>query len=240
VLRKGYVSLANQVERLTEAYLRSVIPLVEYQRRRQELEQKQQALVTQERQLEAQGDRHRELARMVTSMEAFCQRAQTGLANATFEQQRTLVELLVDRVCVANGEVAIRYVIPTHPRSATTRFCQLRKDYFQVVVHVAIGPMRHLLPEYIADCPWIGITPIGREPVGRHPGHGPRGPKEGLRCCEIPGTTEAHIHQVAVAVDCPVEVLPLALHLDIRFVHVPAVAHHTTASFAQGVAQQGG
>ncbi len=79
VLRKGYVSLANQVERLTEAYLRSVIPLVEYQRRRQELEQKQQALVTQERQLEAQGDRHRALARMVTSMEAFCQRVQAGL-----------------------------------------------------------------------------------------------------------------------------------------------------------------
>jgi hypothetical protein len=130
------VNLANQVERLTEAYLQGVIPLVEYQRRRQELEQKQHALVTQERQLEAQGDRDGELARMVTSIDAFCQRVQAGLANATFEQQRTLVELLIDRVLVANGDVEIRYAIPTHPRSETTRFCHLRKDYFHHIIQM--------------------------------------------------------------------------------------------------------
>jgi hypothetical protein len=40
---------------LTEAYLQEVIPLAEYQRRRHDLEQKQQALKTQQTQLEAQG-----------------------------------------------------------------------------------------------------------------------------------------------------------------------------------------
>ena len=69
---------------------------------------------------------------MVTSIEAFCQRVRMGLAEATFEQKRTLVELLIDRVLVANGDVEIRYAIPTAPRGATSRFCQLRKDYFQV------------------------------------------------------------------------------------------------------------
>jgi site-specific DNA recombinase len=47
-LRKGQLSVTTQLERLTEAYLQGVIPLVEYQRRRQELEQKHQALATQE------------------------------------------------------------------------------------------------------------------------------------------------------------------------------------------------
>jgi len=47
-----------------------------------------------------------------------------------------LVELLIDRVLVANGDVEIRYVIPTHPRGETTRFCQLRKDYFHNIVEI--------------------------------------------------------------------------------------------------------
>ena len=129
-LRKGQGSLTQQLERLTEAYLQGVIPLPEYQRRRQEIAQKQQALAAQEKQLAGQVDRHNELAGMVQSITAFCQRVQTGLAHATFAQQRTLVELLIDRVLVANGDVEIRYAIPTHPRGEISRFCQLRKLYF--------------------------------------------------------------------------------------------------------------
>ena len=34
-----------------------------------------------------------------------------GLSQATFEQRRSLVELLIDRVIVTDGEVEIRYVI---------------------------------------------------------------------------------------------------------------------------------
>jgi hypothetical protein len=70
---------------------------------------------------------------MVQSIAAFCQRVQAGLAQATFAQRRTLVELLIDRVLVANGDVEIRYAIPTHPRGEMTRFCQLRKDYWLIV-----------------------------------------------------------------------------------------------------------
>jgi site-specific DNA recombinase len=135
-LRKGQMSVANQLERLTEAYLQGVIPLVEYQRRRQELEQKHQALATQEKQLEAQVDRHGQLAEMGQSIAAFCQRVQAGLAQATFVQKRTLVELLIDRVLVANGDVEIRYAIPTHPRGELTRFCQLRQDYFDDIIQI--------------------------------------------------------------------------------------------------------
>ena len=52
-----------------------------------------------------------------------------GLADATFEQKRKLVELLIDRVIVTSEEVKIRYVIPTDPSSEQVRFCHLRSDY---------------------------------------------------------------------------------------------------------------
>jgi site-specific DNA recombinase len=41
-----------------------------------------------------------------------------------------LVLLLIDRVIVTDGDVEIRYVVPTSPASEHIRFCHLRTDYF--------------------------------------------------------------------------------------------------------------
>lgn len=131
-LRKASVSLTHQVERLTEAYLAGILPLEEYKRRRQELEQKQAALANQMRQIEASAKKQIELAGVAKSMEEFCQRVSQGLEQASFEQKRHLVELLIDRVIVTGEEVEIRYVIPTSSSSEHTRFCHLRADYFQI------------------------------------------------------------------------------------------------------------
>jgi site-specific DNA recombinase len=131
-LRRGHTSLERQIERLTEAYLSGVIPLAELQRRRQELEERLQVLARQIEQLEAQGDRQSELSSRLVSIRNFCDRVATGLAKATFAQKRALVELLIDRVVVTNGDVEIRYVIPTTPNSEKSRFCHLRKDYFDL------------------------------------------------------------------------------------------------------------
>lgn len=57
-----------------------------------------------------------ELAGLVDSVEDFCERVRSGLADATFEQSRKLVELLIDRVIVSEEVVEIRYVVPTTPR----------------------------------------------------------------------------------------------------------------------------
>jgi site-specific DNA recombinase len=131
-LRKARVSVEHQIERLTDAYLAGVVMLEEYTRRRQEVEQRLHAIAEQARQLEANVGRQDELAALVQSIEAFCQRVQQGLVQATFEQKRQLIELLVDRVVVTEEEVEIRYVIPTSPRSEHLRFCHLRLDYFDV------------------------------------------------------------------------------------------------------------
>src|SRR3954452_2800596 len=116
-LRQGRAALERQLERLTEAYLGEVIPLAEYQRRRQDLEQRDAALAAQERQLRAQSHRHMELAGIVGSVEDFCERVRSGLVDAAFEQRRKLVELLIDRVILSDEEVEIRYVMPTTPES---------------------------------------------------------------------------------------------------------------------------
>jgi site-specific DNA recombinase len=149
-LRKAQAGISQQLERLTDAYLMAIIPLAEYQRRRSELEQKSQVLEAQVKELGAQVDRQAELVQLGSSIEDFCRRIQAGLADATFEQKRTLVELLIDRVLVANGEVEIRYVVPTHPRSENIRFCHLRKDYFDDVVQIRRGSASTAPPQIAA------------------------------------------------------------------------------------------
>jgi site-specific DNA recombinase len=139
-LRKGRRGLEQQVERLTEAYLQGVIPLPEYQRRRQVAEEHLQALAAQAEQLEGQVDRQAQLANWAGSAEAFCRRVQDGLAGADFAQRRRLVELLVDRVAVTEAEVEIRYVVPVGQDGERGRFSQLRKDYFNPPA-IAIAPL---------------------------------------------------------------------------------------------------
>jgi site-specific DNA recombinase len=80
-------------------------------------------------QLEAQADRRAEIARLGLSMAEFCRRVSQGLAQASWEQRRQLIEWLVARVVVTDGEVEIRYVIPTSSASEAARFCHLRSDY---------------------------------------------------------------------------------------------------------------
>ena len=129
-LRRGQGHLHQQLERLTDAYLRAVIPLDEYERRRRDLEQRAQALSAQEHQLRNETARRQYLAGVAASLETFRARVQGGLAQADFEQRRQIVMLLIDRVIVTDAEVEIRYVLPTNPESEHVHFCQLRKDYF--------------------------------------------------------------------------------------------------------------
>jgi site-specific DNA recombinase len=129
-LRQGQARVRNQVDRLTDAYLNQIMPLPEYQRRRQALEQHLQALARQDDQLAAEAQRQQDVAEVLQSVDVFCARVQAGLTQATWEQKRQLVELLIDRVVVTDSDVEIHYVIPTTPASEQVRFCHLRTDYF--------------------------------------------------------------------------------------------------------------
>jgi site-specific DNA recombinase len=129
-LKQALAQLRRQSERLLKAYLAEVIGLSELERKRREIAQKGQALQAQLHQVEAQAEKRLEVADVATSIETFCQRIQQGLDQATFEQRRQLVELLIDRVVIDDDQVEIRYVIPTSKAGEQTRFCHLRADYF--------------------------------------------------------------------------------------------------------------
>jgi len=128
-LRRGRAALNQQRDRLTEAYLSSVIPLGEYERRRREIEARLAGLECQEQQLAADAARDGEMAKLAGHVETFCQRVREGLAVADFAGKRALLELLVDRVVVTDGAVEIRYALPTGPDGEREPFCRLRSDY---------------------------------------------------------------------------------------------------------------
>jgi hypothetical protein len=141
----------------------------EYRRRREALEQRLAALDQQNRFLQAQISRQMEIFGMCESLATFCQRVQTGLEEATFDEMRQLVELLVDRVVVTMDEVEIRYVIPTSPRSEHMRFCHLHTDYFDpdlICLHmdqIQGGLLDESLMEFLTVMPGT-ITPVGNSP----------------------------------------------------------------------------
>ena len=128
-LRRGRAALGQQIERLTEAYMAGVVPLAEYERRRRDAEARLLALDGQERELLQDADRQGETARLAAQAETFCRRVREGLEQANFDCKRELLELLVDRVVVTDGDVEIRYVIPTGPDGERGPFCRLRTDY---------------------------------------------------------------------------------------------------------------
>jgi len=130
-LRRGRASVAQQIERLTDASVSGVLKLAEYDRRRKDRERRDATLAQQEGLLDREASRVGEVQTLIDSAEAFAKRVRVGLDMATFELKRQRVELLIDRVVVTGDEVEIRYAFPTGPAGTTGRFCHLRVDYLR-------------------------------------------------------------------------------------------------------------
>jgi site-specific DNA recombinase len=128
-IRQALAQLERQQQRLLDAYLAEVVGLADLERKRQELDRRRVTLAAQQRQLDAVARQRLELRTIADGIQAFCQTVRAGLTTATFAQRRLLVELLIDRVVVTNGEVEIRYALPTSPDGPHPPFCQLRKDH---------------------------------------------------------------------------------------------------------------
>jgi site-specific DNA recombinase len=128
-LREALAQLERQQARLLDVYLAEVIGHEEFQRKRRDLSQTQESLTRQMRQLEVQAQQQIDLTALAQGIDAFCQGIGPTLDQLNFVQRRRLVELLIDRVIVTDGQVEIRYVVPTGPKGETTPFCHLRLDY---------------------------------------------------------------------------------------------------------------
>ena len=172
-LQQAVQTLIHQEERLLEAYLAEVIALPELERKRAELSQKKKALHQQQRQLEAQAQKHIEIASIAGSINDFCQQIQAGLDQATFAQRRQLIELLVDCVIINDDQVEIRYVIPISEEGTKTRFCHLRTDYFYLETRFVIPVDRQRIQVGIGGKK-EGIALLGRVPHIQHDDHAHR------------------------------------------------------------------
>jgi site-specific DNA recombinase len=151
-LRQVRAGVARQRQRLLEAYLAEVIDLAAFQRQDRTLGQQEAGLLAREREVAAQGERLVQVSAIAQSMTQVLEQLRAGLDQASFEQRRQLVELLIDRVVVTDGRVEIRYVIPTTDHGTKTRFCHLRTDYFQVEP-ADVGPPGQVQVE------WAGAGP---------------------------------------------------------------------------------
>jgi site-specific DNA recombinase len=129
-VREALAQLERQQERLLHVYLAEIISYDEFERKRKEVTQTHHGLTQQLRQLDAQAQQQIDVMALAHGIEAFCQRIYPTLEQMTFAQRRQLVELLIDCVIVNDGQVEIRYVVPTGPQGETTPFCHLRLDYF--------------------------------------------------------------------------------------------------------------
>src|SRR5712691_9082627 len=129
-LREVLAQIERQHVRLLDVYLAEVIGREEFERKRHELTQTQQSVSQQLRQIEAQAHQQVDVLALAHGIDAFCHRLGPTLDHLTFTQRRQLVALLIDRVIVNDGQVEIRYVMPTGPKGETVPFCHLRLDYF--------------------------------------------------------------------------------------------------------------
>jgi len=121
-LRHAVTQLDAAQQRLLDAYLAGVLTLPAFERKRHEVPRRQEALQGQQRRLDAAAQQHITLSPVAESLEAFCAQVRDGLHEATFQQRRALVELLIDRVIVIDGDVEIRYVFPTTRHGPPIRF----------------------------------------------------------------------------------------------------------------------
>jgi len=132
-LRSVRLGLGRQQARLLEAYLAGVLDLATFEHKRSELRQREEEVLAREREVVAHGQRLVAVESIARSTTEILKHLSRGLEEATFEQRRQLVELLIDRVVVTDDAVEIRYVIPTSDASTHTGFCQLRSDYFDAL-----------------------------------------------------------------------------------------------------------
>ena len=163
--------LGREEKRLLDAYQAEVITLEELAQRREELRRRRQTLLDER---EQRAHLRRERARtqeILTDLTAFCARVSSRLAEVTFEEKQTILQLLIERIIVKPDTLEIHHVIPLDnpiPGPAPPDdlvISQLRSDG----VHPTSLPAR--TQQHLADRslePSVGIA--GHE---LHPTHSP-------------------------------------------------------------------
>jgi site-specific DNA recombinase len=102
----------KQILRLIDAYQMEIITLEDLDTRKSNLEQKISQLQEQIGNIKAAEKKEIDYKKIFDNIEAFCEAVKRGIGNASFEEKRRIIELLVEEVIVTNGKVDINHIIP--------------------------------------------------------------------------------------------------------------------------------
>ena len=92
-------------------------------------------------------------------------------------------------------------------------------------IQVCAAAMLDLRAEHFLDGPRIAIVAVCSDLLRCCVHDGLSAAKESLGCIHVPGRAEHRIHEIAFAVNGPVQIAPLTLTLYVRFIDVSAPAH---------------
>jgi Site-specific recombinases, DNA invertase Pin homologs len=102
----------KQIQRLIDVYQMEIITLKELETRKGSIEQKILQLQEQIRDIKSAEKKEIDYKKIFDNIEAFCSAVKQGIENASFEDKRKIIELLVEEVVVTNGKVEIAHIIP--------------------------------------------------------------------------------------------------------------------------------
>lgn len=104
--------LDREEARLIDAYQAEVIALEELGERRRGLAQRRQAVIGLRDQQIRIGQEASSARAVLADLTIFCDRIRSRLDGATLAEQQEILQLLIERVIVGEGELEIRHVIP--------------------------------------------------------------------------------------------------------------------------------
>ena len=105
----------REIQRLLDAYQAEAMTVEELKQRRQQIEQHRAQVVERLHHLEHQRDDREDQLRLIQGAELFCNSIQQALVDPSFATKQQVLQLVVDRIVVAEDELVVHHIIPAGP-----------------------------------------------------------------------------------------------------------------------------
>jgi len=92
---------------------------------------------------------------------------------------------------------------------------------FKSIVQVDARPVTDVAAQCRADRAWVRIMPVGCHPVRHKAGNRPCRAEEPPSRFHVTGRAQHRVDEIPVTIDCPIQVAPVAMDLEVGFVARP-------------------
>ncbi len=114
-LQRRLAGHEREIQRLLDAYQAEAMTVDELKQRRQQIEVHRTHVAERLHQLEHQRDDREEQLRLIQGAELFCTSIQQALDAPSFVTKQQVLQLVVDRIVVAEDELVVHHIIPAGP-----------------------------------------------------------------------------------------------------------------------------